>query len=379
MDLELNQAQREALEAADAAAIGLLAPDAAANDRNETFPKTNLIALGARGLMGVNIDPVHGGRGAGVVAYAVAVRRLAAACPGTTVGMMVTNMVAEAIQSYGSDAQKAHYLPKICGGEWPTASFSLSEPGAGSDAASLRTTAVLDGDHYVLNGTKSWVTSGGFSGVYLVMAKTDVEAGARGISAFLVDSDTPGLTVPRPEDKMGMRASATTELVFEDCRVPVANRLGAEGIGFRIAMGSLDGGRVGVSAQACGIATAALKATRNVLAERHAVDEGLDGDQIASLALCERELAAAWLLCLRAASLKERGKNITREAAMSKLMCTETASRICDRALALCGRPGYAGLGEIERRARDARVTRIYEGTSEVQRIVIAREVLKQL
>lgn len=376
MDLELNAAERSTFEAADEAAIELLAPDAAANDRDERFPTKNLIGLAARGLMGVNIDPVHGGRGAGVVAYAVAVRRLAAACPGTTVGMMVTNMVAEAIQTFGSDAQKAHYLPRICAGDWPTASFSLSEPGAGSDAASLRMTATLDGDHYVLDGTKSWVTSGGHSGVYLVMAKTDVGAGARGISAFLVDADTPGLKVPSPEDKMGMRASATTELVFDGCRVPVENRLGPEGIGFRIAMTSLDGGRIGVSAQACGIATAALTSLRAALAAR---DEPLGGEEIASLALCERELAAAWLLCLRAATLKGSGKAVTREAAMSKLMCTETASRICDRALALCGQSGYAGAMALERRARDARVTRIYEGTSEVQRIVIAREVLKQI
>lgn len=375
MDLSLDEAQERARQVARAAADELLRPVAAAHDLDETFPTGNLKALGRLGLMGVNIDPAYGGMGAGVVAYAVAVRELAAACAGTTVAMMVTNMVAEAVQLWGDDELKARYLPRITSGEWPAAGFSLSEPGSGSDAASLRTAAVRDGDHYVLDGTKSWVTSGGHAGVYLVMARTDPPARSRGISAFLVEAGTPGLTATKAEDKAGLRASATTQLVFEGCRVPVANRVGDEGIGFKIAMTSLDGGRVGVSAQACGLATAALET-----AARHAAEHDLrDQGTLWLLADAATELEAGWLLCMRAAALKDQGQKLTREAAMSKVFCTEAADRVCQRAIELMGPAGFTAAHPVERFARDVRVTRIYEGTSEVQRIVVAREVLRAL
>ena len=374
MDLSLNEAQTEARDAARAAAEQLRA-DAAENDRLERFPTENLQALGRAGLMGINIDPAYGGRGAGVVAYCAAVRELAGACAGTAVAMMVTNMVAEAVQLWGSDDLKRRYLPRITAGEWPAAGFSLSEPGSGSDAASLRTTARLDGDHYVLDGTKSWVTSGGHAGVYLVMAKTDVSARSRGISAFLVDGDAPGLSATKPEDKAGLRASATTQLVLDGCRVPVTNRVGDEGVGFKIAMTALDGGRVGVSAQACGIATAALSAAVRHAAAHDLRDQGTQW----RLADAATELEAAWLLCMRAASMKDQGARVTREAAMSKVFCTEASDRVCQRAIEVLGPAGFTAAHPVERYARDVRVTRIYEGTSEVQRIVVAREVLKAL
>jgi alkylation response protein AidB-like acyl-CoA dehydrogenase len=314
-----------------------------------------------------------------VVAYAVAVRELAAACAGTTVAMMVTNMVAEAIQKYGTDDQKRRYLPLICGGQYAAASFSLSEAGSGSDAASLRATAVLDGDAYVLEGTKAWVTSGGEAGVYLIMASTDLDQRARGISAFLVEPGTPGFSVPKPEGKMGLRASKTTQLVFRACRVPVENRLGPEGVGFKIAMNALDGGRVGVSAQACGIATGALATAFRLLAGEADSPSADHAERRGLLADAATELDAGWLLCLRAAALKDEGRPLTREAAMSKLFCTEMANRVCGRALDIVGVDAYTDALGLERAARDVRVTRIYEGTSEVQRIVIAREVLRGL
>jgi alkylation response protein AidB-like acyl-CoA dehydrogenase len=376
VDLELNEAQADAQRVARESAVELLAPAAAGNDLHERFPTETLKELGRRGLMGVNVAAEWGGRAAGGVAYAVAVRELAAECAATTVALMVTNMVAEAIQAEGSDAQKAKYLPGLCGGTWPAGAFSLSEPGAGSDAAGLRTTAVRDGDHYVLNGTKAWVTSGGHCGVYLVMARTDPEARSRGISTFLIDPDTPGFSVPTPEDKMGLRGSATTELVFEQCRVPETARLGPEGIGFKIAMRALDGGRIGVSAQACGIATGALRHATQVLKGTAPDARGPDyPDKLRLLADAATELDAGWLMCLRAASLKDAGKPFSQQAAMSKLFCTEMANRVCQRALTIIGPEAYLR-GPVEQRLRDVRITRIYEGTSEVQRLVIARQLV---
>lgn len=377
MNFELDDRQSETQRIAAEAARDLVAPGAAARDRHHTFPADTLRALGRQGLLAINIDPAHGGRGAGVVAYVLAVRELAGACAATTVGLMVTNMVAEAIQRFGDADQHTRFLPPIARGEWAAAGFSLSEPDSGSDAASLRTTAVRDGDHYVLDGTKSWVTSGGEAGVYLVMARTDPEQRSRGISAFLVDADTPGLTAAKPEDKLGQRGSPTTQLILDGCRVPAAHRLGPEGIGFKIAMASLDGGRVGVSAQAVGVATAAAAAATRYVAERFDDMPPEMADMQRQIADCATEIDAGWLLCLRAAALKDQGRPMTREAAMSKLYCTEMANRVCRRALEVLGADGITRATPVERYLRDARVTRIYEGTSEVQRIVIARETLR--
>ena len=329
MNLEPNALQSELRDAARQSAREWLDPDAARNDREERFPDENLRRLARLGLFGINVPTTYGGREAGVVAYALAVRELAAGCAGTTVALMVTNMVAEAIVKFGDEQQRSRFLPPLLRGEHAAASFCLSEPGSGSDAASLRATAHRDGDHYVLDGTKAWITSGGHAGLYLVMARTSPDGGSRGISAFVIEAGTPGLLPGRPEDKLGLRGSVTTQLVLEGCRVPAENRLGAEGDGFKVAMGSLDGGRIGVAAQA--------------------------------------------------ASLKDRGLAHSREAAMAKVFCTEMANEVCHRALQVHGPEGYTAEHPVERHLRDARVTRIYEGTSEVQRIVIARESLKAL
>ncbi len=379
MKLELTDEQSAVRATAKKAARDLLAPDAATNDREARFPRENLKQLARLGLMGVNVPFQYGGSEAGVVAYALAVQELAAGCAGTTVAMMVTNMVAEAIVQWGDESQRSRFLPRLLSGDdWVTASFCLSEPGSGSDASSLCTTARRDGDDYILDGTKAWITSGGHSGLYLIMARTGGIAGARGISTFLVQGDNPGLIATKPEDKMGLRASTTTQIVLDGCRVPMRDRLGDEGTGFRVAMTALDGGRIGVSAQALGIATAALTAATRYATERRQFDRriadfGAIQDMIADSAT---ELDAGTLLCLRAASLKDRGVAHSKEAAMSKVFCTEAANHICHRAVQIHGGYGYTRDYPVERHLRDVRITRIYEGTSEVQRIVVAREAL---
>jgi alkylation response protein AidB-like acyl-CoA dehydrogenase len=375
MDASIETRQQEIRALAEQIAEERLRPDAMRLDRDEVFPTDTLKALGQAGLLGINIDPEHGGLGGGVVSYVLAVRELAQRCAATTVAMMVTNMVAEAIEKYGNDEQRALHLPALRRGDWPAYGFSLSEPGAGSDAAGLKTMAQRSADGYVLNGVKSWVTSGGYCGVYLVMAATDPEQRSRGISAFLVTPDTPGFAATRPEEKLGLRGSATTQLVLEHVELPASDRLGDEGIGFKIAMSSLDGGRVGVSAQACGIATAALRCALRWAEANGGVSSNAEWARL--IADSSVELDAAWGLCLKAAQLKDAGRPLTREAAVSKLYCTEMANRVCDRMLSILGPSGCDDRHELERYARDVRVTRIYEGTSEVQRIVIAREVLR--
>jgi alkylation response protein AidB-like acyl-CoA dehydrogenase len=245
----------------------------------------------------------------------------------------------------------------------------------------LRATARRDGDHYVLDGTKAWITSGGRAGLYLVMARTSPDGGSRGISAFIVEAGTPGLCATKPEDKLGMRASVTTQIVLDGCRVPSANLLGAEGDGFKVAMGSLDGGRIGVAAQACGIAAAAQRCALDFARGGRADGAALSEQQSTQWLIADNaaELDAGWLLVLRAAALKDKGAPHSREAAMAKVFCTEMASEVASRALQVLGEAGEDSRHSAERNLRDARVTRIYEGTSEVQRIVIARECLKAL
>jgi alkylation response protein AidB-like acyl-CoA dehydrogenase len=377
MDLALSTAQQAALDDARAVVREVVAPNAARNDAEARFPTENMQALAARGLLGVRIPEEFGGRGADKVAYAVVVREIASACAGTAVGAMVSNMVAEAVLNFGNTDQQQRFLPPLMRGEWPSGSFCLSEPGSGSDAASLTATARRDGDHYVLDGTKSWVTSGGHSGFYLVMARTDPGATSksRGISAFVIPADAPGLTATKPEEKMGLRASKTTQIVLEGCRVPVENRLGEEGEGFKVAMGALDGGRIGVSAQALGVGFSALE----LAARAVAADPLAQRAQGATFPLADAatELEAGWLLCLRAASMKDRGQRVTREASMAKMFCTEAAWRACNTAVEVVGTAGLEPDMGIERRLRDVRVTRIYEGTNEVQRVVVSREVVR--
>ncbi|MBN1770054.1 MAG: acyl-CoA dehydrogenase family protein [Deltaproteobacteria bacterium] len=355
-----------------------IAPVAAALDRESRFPTEILARLADIGMMGVNVREEFGGAQAGPVAYVLALTEIAAACASTAVTMSVTNMVAEVIQQFGTDEQRHRHIPKITSGEYAAGAFGLSEPGAGSDPGSMTTTARRDGDGWVLNGEKAWITSGDRAGVIVVWARTG-GPGTAGLSAFLVEPGTPGFEVGRHEDKMGLRASSTVSLHFDSCRLPAGALLGDEGRGFRIAMMALDGGRLGISSQGLGIARAALEEATAYARDRRQFGRPIAEFQAIQwmLADCAAEWDAAWLLLLRAAWLKEQGRPFSREASMAKVYATERANAICARCFQVHGGYGYVKEYPIERHLRDARVTTIYEGTSEVQRVVISRATLK--
>jgi alkylation response protein AidB-like acyl-CoA dehydrogenase len=375
--MDLSETQRLVQASARDIARRVLLPIAAELDRTGEFPEAPLRELAGLGLMGVNVPARFGGAEAGVVAYSLALQEIAAACASTAVTMAVTNMVAEVIAHFGSDAQRAAYLPKLCSGEFVAGAFALSESAAGSDAGALTTRAARDGAGWVLSGHKQWITSGDRAGVIVVWARTGGE-GTRGISCFLVEQGTPGMTVTRKEDKLGLRASSTVSLAFDGCRVPSGALLGAEQAGFKVAMMALDGGRIGIASQALGIARAALAEGVAYAKQRVQFGRPIADFQAIQwmIADSETELAAARLLALEAARLKEQGVPFGREAAMAKLFASEAAFRICDRNLQIHGGAGYVRDFPAERHVRDVRVTRIYEGTSEIQRLVIARSVL---
>ena len=355
-----------------------LAPLAAQFDREARFPLEQCAGLAALGMMGVNVPEEYGGAEAGAVAYALAMMEIAQGCASTAVTMAVNNLVAETICNFGNEAQKRRYVPEITSGRFVTASFGLSEPHAGSDAGALRTTARRDGGEFVINGSKQWITSGDRAGVLIVWARTG-EPGTRGISAFLVEGGAKGVHVGRHEDKMGLRASSTVSLSFEDVRVPASAMLGAEGRGFPIALAALDSGRIGIASQAVGIGTAALDCAVRYAKERHAFGHAIADFQGLRFPLSDvaTELDAARLLALRAAARKEAGKPFAREAAMAKVFASEKANKACDLAVQIHGGYGYLDEFPAERHYRDARVTTIYEGSSEVQRMVIARHALQ--
>ncbi len=378
MDLELNDTQRLVRDTARKFAKERVAPGARDRDRNETFPAELYREMGPLGLLGVNIPPELGGAGAGTVSYALSMMEVSAACASTSVAMAVTNMCAELIHRFGTPEQHQKFVTKLVSGEAIAGAFALSEPHAGSDPGALRTTATRKGDSYVLNGAKQWITSGAYAGVMVVWARTSGQ-GTKGISCFIVEGGTKGLIVGRAEDKMGLRASNTVPLTFEDCEIPAANLLGKEGDGFKLAMIALDGGRIGIASQACGVARAALDASVQYTKDRQAFGKAIGEFQAVRfmLANMQTELSAAELLTLRAAFLKEAGTPFSREASMAKLFASETAQRACDKAVQLHGGYGYIDEFPVERLLRDARVQTIYEGTSEIQRLVIARETIR--
>jgi alkylation response protein AidB-like acyl-CoA dehydrogenase len=320
-----------------------------------------------------------GGAEAGAVAYALAMMEIARADASVAVAMAVTNMAAELICVWGNDEQKRRHVPRLVGGPYVCGSFALSEPHAGSDAAALGTVAERTASGYRLRGGKQWITSGSHAGLFVVWAKTDTKAASRGISAFLVERGAPGLSVGPPEDKMGLRGSTTVPLGFDDVDIDASALLGREGDGFKIAMTALDGGRIGIGAQATGIATAAFEAARRYATERVQFGVALAQHQAIQMMLADMAsmLAAARLLVLRAAWRKQSGLPFTREASIAKLYASERACRIADMAIQIHGGYGYTREVPVERHLRDARVTRIYEGTSEVQRIVIARAEMR--
>ncbi len=365
----------------------VLAPAAAARDRHGNFPEAEMRELGDLGLLGVCVPEDHGGAAAGPVALALAVREIARADASVAVTMAVTNMVAEALSRFGSVDVRARLLPRLCSGQEVSGSFSLSEPQAGSDAGALATTASAVEGGYRLRGSKLWVTSGDQSGVIVVMARHNVpEAStdariARRISAFVVERGAPGLTVGRPEDKMGQRGSSTVPLTLDDVFVPESAVLGQPGQGFKVALTALDGGRVNVAAQAVGIAQAAFEAACTYARQRQQFGRPLAEFQAVQMMLADSATAldAAWLLVMRAACAKERGVPFTASAAMAKLFASEKAVEICDRAVQIFGGYGYTREFAVERNLRDVRVTTIYEGTSQIQRLVIAKHVLAEI
>ncbi len=377
MDLELTETQALVQKSARDFATRVIAPQAHDIDEHERFPTEILKGLADLGLMAVNVPEELGGSGAGVVSYALAMQEIARACASTAVTMAVTNMAGEVIARFGTSEQKSAYCPKLASGEFVAGSFALSEPEAGSDPGGMRTTARRDGSDWVIDGSKQWITSGAHAGVMIVWARTG-GPGTKGISCFLVEGGAKGLRIGRAEDKMGLRGSNTVGLSFEGCRVPQSAMLGEENSGFRIAMMALDGGRIGISSQAIGIARAALAESVQYAKDRKAFDKPIADFQAIQWKLADMKtsLDAAHLLCMRAASMKERGVPFSREASMSKVFSTEAAIRICNEAVQIHGGYGYIREFAAERHLRDVRVTTIYEGTSEVQRIVIARSVL---
>jgi alkylation response protein AidB-like acyl-CoA dehydrogenase len=377
LNLTLSDVQQSIRELARNFARDRIAPQARAHDREERIPPELLKDLASLGLMGINIAPELGGAGAGAVAYALAMMEISAACASTSVVMAVTNMCGELIARFGTEAQKAKYVPRLVSGEAIAGAFALSEPHCGSDAAALTTRAERRGGSWILNGAKQWITSGAYAGVMVVWARTS--AGSRGICAFIVEGKTPGLHVGKAEDKMGLRGSNTASLTFEDCAIPVDNLLGQEGDGFKLAMTALDGGRIGIASQACGVTRAALEASLRYARDRRAFEKRLAEFQAIQwfLANIATDLNAAELLTLRAAFLKEAGAPFTREASMAKLFASEMAYRACDKAVQIHGGYGYIDEFPVERYLRDCRVQTIYEGTSEIQRLVIARDVIK--
>jgi len=364
-------------------ATRVLAPRAAERDRSEAFPEAELAEMAKLGLLGVNVPAVYGGAQAGAVAYALAMMEIARADASVAVAMAVSNMAAELIVSWGNPEQRREYVPRLVSGAACVGSFALSEAQAGSDAASLATTAVRTTRGYRLNGTKQWITSGTHAGMFVVWAaiksEASSEAGKHSLSAFVVEKGTPGLSVGRAEDKMGLRGSSTVQLILEDVELDADTRLGQEGEGFHVALSALDGGRIGIASQAIGIASAALDAATKYAKERVQFGVPISRHQAIQLMLADMVTwrDAARLLALRAAWRKQEKLPFTREASIAKLFASEKAGKICDLAVQIHGGYGYTREFPVERYLRDARVTRIYEGTSEIQRMVIARELLK--
>jgi alkylation response protein AidB-like acyl-CoA dehydrogenase len=376
---EPTDAQAEVARLARRFATERLAPAARANDLAGRFPAELVREAGALGLLAMNVPAAYGGSEAGAVASALAMIEVAAADCGVAVTVGVTNMVAETIARFGTEAQRARHLPRLASGEAVAGAFALSEAQAGSDSAAIATRAERRGGGWVLSGGKQWITSGDHAGVLVVWARSEAAAGNKGLSAFLVEGGTPGLVVGRHEEKMGIRSSTTVSLAFEDCELPPDALLGAPGEGFRIAMTALDGGRIGIGSQASGTMRAALEASVRYAKERRTFGVPIAEHQAIRFMLADMktDLEAARLLTLRAAGLKERGAPFSREASMAKLFASEAAQRAVSRAVQIHGGYGYTNEFPVERHFRDARVQTIYEGTSEIQRLVIARDLLR--
>ena len=354
-------------------------PLAAEIDEEERFPLETVEKMARLGIMGIPFPAEYGGAGGNNILYTMAVEELSRVC--ATTGVIVsahTSLCAAPIYEFGTEEQRKKYLPKLCSGEWIGA-FGLTEPNAGTDASAQQTMAVLEGDHYVLNGTKIFITNAAYANVYIVMAMTDKSLGTKGISAFIVERDFPGFSIGNKEKKMGIRGSATCELIFENCIVPKENLLGKPGGGFGIAMKTLDGGRIGIASQALGIAQGAMDETVKYVKERKQFGKSIGKFQNTQFQLADLEtkIQAARLLVRMAAYKKDQKQSYSVDAAQAKLFAAETAMEMTTKAVQFHGGYGYTREYPVERMMRDAKITEIYEGTSEVQRMVIAGALLK--
>ena len=381
MDFQFTEEQLMIQDIARRIAREKIAPSAAEHDRSGEFPLENIRLMGENGLMGIEVPHEYGGAGLDAVGYTLAMIEIAAAdCAHSTIMSVNNTLYCNGLLKYGTDEQKKKFVTPIASGE-AIGAYALTEPQSGSDAAGMRTRAVRaeDGSHYVVNGKKSWITSGPVAKYFLLFAITDPDKGAKGISAFIVDGDVAGLHRGKTEPKLGIRASATCEIEFQDYKVPVENRIGEEGQGFRIAMGVLDAGRIGIASQAVGLARAAYEASLDYARERKAFGQPIGSFQMIQQKIADMKcrLDAATLLTLRAAWAKQQaeatGARFSTEASVAKLYASEAAMYITHEAVQIHGGMGYSKEMPLERYFRDAKITEIYEGTSEIQRLVIAR------
>lgn len=379
MNFELTEEQIAVKAAARDFAQNVLKPGVIARDNEQRFPAEEIKQLAELGFMGMMVDPKYGGSGMDTLSYALAMEEISKVDASTSVCMSVNNsLVCWGIEKFGSEEQKQKYLVPLATGE-KIGAFCLSEPEAGSDATSQRTTAFDQGDHYLMNGTKNWITNGSSASIYLVIAQTDVEAGHKGINAFIIERGMEGFIVGAKEDKMGIRGSDTHTLLFNDVKVPKENRIGEDGFGFTFAMKVLSGGRIGIASQALGIAAGALELSLAYSKERKAFGKEISQHQAIAFKLADMatDIEAARLLVYRAAVDKDMGRNYDQSSAMAKLFASSVAMKHTVEAVQIHGGYGFVKEYHVERLMRDAKITQIYEGTSEVQRIVISRNVLK--
>ena len=379
MNFQLTEEQLAVQEAARDFAQTELLPGVIERDTEARFPTEQIQKMGALGFMGMMVDPAYGGGGMDTISYVIAMEELSKIDASASVSMSVNNsLVCWGFEKYGSEEQKQTYLTKLATGE-QLGAFCLSEPEAGSDATSQQTTATLQGDHYLLNGTKNWITNGSSASIYLVIAQTDASKGHKGISVFIVEKGWEGFVVGKKEDKLGIRGSDTHSLLFTDVKVPVTNRIGAEGFGFTFAMETLNGGRIGIAAQALGIASGAYELALAYSKERKTFGKPISQHQAIQFKLADMatQIEAARLLVFKAAWLKDEGMAYAHASAMAKLYASEVAMSVTIEAVQVHGGYGYVKEYHVERLMRDAKITQIYEGTSEIQRIIISRGVLK--
>ncbi|MEZ7838710.1 MAG: acyl-CoA dehydrogenase [Flavobacteriales bacterium] len=379
MNFELSEEHKMIRDAARDFAQAELLPGVIDRDETQTFPHEQIKKMGELGFLGMMVSPEYGGGGMDTISYVLAMEEISKVDASASVVMSVNNsLVCWGIEKFGNEAQKQKYLTKLATGEIIGA-FCLSEPEAGSDATSQSTTAIDKGDHYLVNGTKNWITNGNNASVYIVITQTDLEKGHRGINALIIEKGAEGFVVGKKENKMGIRGSDTHSLMFTDVKVPKENRIGEDGFGFKFAMQTLSGGRIGIASQALGIASGALELALQYSKERKSFGKPICEHQAIAFKLADMatEIEAARLLCLRAAWQKDSGIDFTESGAMAKLFSAERAMHITTEAVQIHGGYGFVKEYHVERLMRDAKITQIYEGTSEIQKIVISRSILR--